>query len=322
MAAIKGMILAAGLGTRMGSISAHLAKPVVPFLGVPVIEHSIAVLRSGGVKEIVVNLHHKPDSITGLLGDGSRLGVHITYSHEDPLLGTGGAIGKVRDFFEGRTFVVLNSDVLVDVNLKEVIDYHVQKGATGTLLLRADRKKAYGAVYVGRDERIRKIEGCPDIEADPKWQRYMFAGLHIIEPRWFDYPPDTEIYDSIRDVYAPMLEAGESVHGFRYHGRWIDVGSAHRLLKASAEHLVRSIVPNPSSIGVNSTVKRSALSAGTTVGNDCNLDAVLTLGRTTISDSCKLRNCIICPGTTIPEGTVARNSMFSGDGQTSLEDCH
>lgn len=96
---MKGMILAAGFGSRMGPISDYIAKPAVPFLGVPMIEHSIGVLRSAGIEDIIINLHHKPETITEILGDGSRLNVNISYSYEDPLLGSGGGDWQGPRFF-------------------------------------------------------------------------------------------------------------------------------------------------------------------------------------------------------------------------------
>ena len=130
---MKGMILAAGYGTRMGPISSYLAKPAIPFLGVPMIEHSIGVLRSGGIKDIIINIHHQPDSLINLLGSGSRLGVKIEYSFEEPILASGGGIGNVRNFFDEETFVVVNSDIIVDVDLNSMIEAHKAEDVAATL---------------------------------------------------------------------------------------------------------------------------------------------------------------------------------------------
>ncbi len=309
------MILAAGLGTRMGSISRYLAKPAVPFLGVPLIEHSVGVLRSGGITEIAVNLHHLPETVRGVLGDGSHLGVRITYSLEDPILGTGGGIGRMRDFFGGETFAVLNSDVLVDVNPAEVLRAHRRAGAAATLALRRDEEGRYGSVMVGGDGSVRSIEGFPPGAATGQCESLMFAGLHVIEPRWFDYAPPREAYDSIADVYGPMLAAGEKVLGYRFGGRWLDLGSARRLLEATTAELVGSLVPPSARVGLGSSVRCSALTPETVVGEGCSLREVLCLGPARIGDGCDLRRCILCPGAAVPDNTTAREAVLA-DGES------
>jgi NDP-sugar pyrophosphorylase family protein len=307
---MKGMILAAGYGTRMGPISRYLAKPAVPFLGVPMIEHSIGVLRAGGVRDIVINLHHLPESLQNLLGDGSRFGVKITWSTEDPILGSGGGIGKVRQFFANETFVVLNSDVLIDIDLAQVIESHRQANAAATLLLRPDPAGDYGTVLVDDDLRVRKIEGNPQEVEFSGGQSYMFAGLHVIEPRWFAYTPNRPAYESFPDVYGPMIAAGEHIHAHVYSGRWVDLGSARRLLRATLNELPGNMIPTAAKIGAGTEIHGSVLTANTTVGNKCALDGVIALAAATIGDGCRLTNCILCPGAVVAPGTRAEEMIF------------
>jgi mannose-1-phosphate guanylyltransferase len=318
---MKGMILAAGYGTRMGPISRYLAKPAVPFLGVPMIEHSIGVLRSGGIKEIVINVHHMPETITELLGDGSRLGVAIEYSYEDPILGSGGGIGKVRDFFEGKTFVVFNSDVMIDLDLNDVIDAHKGSDADATLLLRPDPTGSYGKVVVDETGRIRKIEGNPQRIDFYGGTDYMFAGLHVIEPIWFDYAPeDRDIYESFPDVYGPMLEDGRKINSFVHENRWIDLGSASRLLDATIDGLVGNLVPNPCRVPKSTDLKNSVLTGQTKVGEDCTLRGIVCLGPAVIGNGCNINHSILCPGAEIPEGTEAEHVVFYEQTSTPLNE--
>ena len=317
---MKGMILAAGLGTRMGPISRYLAKPAVPFLGVPMVEHSVAVLRSGGIREIIINLHHMPQTVKDVLGDGSRLGVRIDYSLEDPVLGTGGGIGKARDFFEGKTFAVLNSDILIDIDLKDVIETHNSTGAVATLALRPDSSGKYGNVFTDKENRIRQIEGHPEDPANEEWARYMFAGLHVLEPRWFDYTPKADVYDSIRNVYAPMIQAGEKVLGHIFQGRWIDLGSARRLLQATVNSLVGNLIPHPQNVGKGSVLRQAVLSPRARIGEGCRLERVLMLGDSVVGNGSHLSNCIVCPGSLVHEKSDFNNSVIANGEPTSLDD--
>ena len=320
---MRGMILAAGLGTRMGPISRYLAKPAVPYLGVPMIEHSVQVLRSAGIDEIVVNTHHLPHTVEAVLGDGSRLDVAITYSHEDPVLGTGGGIGRVADFFGDETFMVINSDVLIDVDAMEVAEAHRQSGAAATLLLRPDPERRYAGVEVDRDGMVRRIEGLPegvDSPADAGAEHLMFAGLHVIEPRWFDYAPDQEIYDSIRDVYAPMLAAGERIGAHFYDGSWIDIGSARRLLAASLDRMpAEGIVADPAASAGND-LRHSVVPAAVTLGGGCSIEDSILLGGARLGEGCSLRGCIVCPGAEIDAGAAIRDALVETGLETPLSE--
>jgi len=316
------MILAAGLGKRMGPISRYLAKPAVPFLGVPMIERAVATLRSAGVREITINTHHLPETVSDILGDGSRLGVEISYSHENPILGTGGGIGRVREFFDDETFMVINSDVIIDIDAAEVVAAHRLSGAAATLVLRPDTEGRYSSVLLDHENRIRQIEGLPKTDGElPSGCRsnLMFAGLHVIEPRWFDYTPRKEEYDSIRDVYAPMIAAGEKIGGFLFEGEWIDIGSARRLLDATLAALPEEgIVPHPAAVE-GSRVRRSLLSPGAIVGRNCHLEDVVFIGGAEIGDGSRLRRCIVCPGARLPAGFRAREAVIAESAATPLD---
>src|ERR1044071_8076172 len=98
---MKAVILAAGFGTRLWPLTEDRTKPAVPFLGKPLVAYSVEYVRGVGVRDVVVNLHHRPESITRALGDGSAYGVRVTYSHEDEILGTGGAPGRARPRLRG-----------------------------------------------------------------------------------------------------------------------------------------------------------------------------------------------------------------------------
>lgn len=317
---MKGMILAAGYGTRMGPISNYLAKPAIPFLGVPMIEHSIGVLRSGGIRDIIINIHHMPDTLINLLGDGNRLGVKIEYSFEKPILGSGGGIGYVRNFFDNETFVVVNSDIIVDIDLNNMIDRHRSEDVSATLLLRRDEENNYGKVVVDEVGIIRKIEGNPDNIEFHGGNEYMFAGVHIIEPEWFDYTPDTEAYESFPDVYGPMIAAGKKINSFITKDRWVDLGTAKKYLHASLDCLVGNLIPNPRAIKENSHINRSILTFDTVVADNCDFDGVISLGPATIEEKCKLTSCILCPGTTITTGTVAENRIFYDDTSVPIDE--
>src|SRR5213078_3591844 len=114
MAAMKAMILAAGYGERLWPLTADRTKPALPVLGKPLVGYVAEYLARFGIKEVVVNLHHQPDSVRRALGDGTQFGAHFHYVHEPVILGTSGAIDNARSLLEGDTFVVINGKLITD----------------------------------------------------------------------------------------------------------------------------------------------------------------------------------------------------------------
>ena len=124
---MKAMVLAAGQGTRLRPLTDTIPKALVPVAGRPMIEYSLLLLRHYGIGDIVINLHHHGEQIEKRLGDGSQLGLQISYSIEPELLDTGGGLLKAKPFFQNETFIVINTDVLIDLHLDELLEFHENK---------------------------------------------------------------------------------------------------------------------------------------------------------------------------------------------------
>ena len=136
---MKAMLFAAGLGTRLRPLTDTLPKCLVPVNDRPMIDYPLMLLRHYGIREIVVNVHHHAERVEEYLGDGSRCGVDIAYSREPVLLDTGGGLLGAKRFLDQDTFVIMNSDVLIDLRLDEVLRFHRRQEAAVTLVLRKDR---------------------------------------------------------------------------------------------------------------------------------------------------------------------------------------
>ncbi|MBM3749055.1 MAG: nucleotidyltransferase family protein, partial [Acidobacteria bacterium] len=120
---VQAMILAAGEGTRLRPLTLERPKPMLPIGGRPLLEHLILWLRDHAITHLAINLHYKPDSVRAYFGDGAPWGVAITYSLEDPILGTAGAVKKLQDYF-ADTFVVVYGDLLTNLDLTRLIMFH------------------------------------------------------------------------------------------------------------------------------------------------------------------------------------------------------
>jgi NDP-sugar pyrophosphorylase family protein len=231
---MKAMILAAGLGTRLKPLTDHLPKPLLPLEGRPLIEHTLLLLRRFGITEAVINLHYQGDKIIQVLGDGSRLGMKIRYSEEPDILGTGGGIKKAERFLSDGPFLVINSDILVEINLDQIIGFHQRNQAAATMVLREDPDvDRWGAVGVDSYHRIRQLLGKPDWTGEALSKK-MFTGIHVMDPRVLNYIPGSGFF-TIIDAYIEMLRKEERLFGHVHPGYWIDIGTPERYRKAEED---------------------------------------------------------------------------------------
>lgn len=227
------MILAAGFGTRLRPLTTTVPKALVPVAGRPLIEYGLLWLKSRGIDEVVINLHHLGGKIRHALGDGSIYGLRITYSPEDPILDTGGGIKKAQPFLDGETFLVLNCDTILDVDLTALLNGHRRNHAIATLVLRPDPEAArYGLLETDRSGRIRRFLGQP-VEVNEPLSEFMFTGLQVFEPRIFDCMPVGRPCSTTRETYPQLLLAGEPLYGFVHTGPWMVVDDAAGVARAT-----------------------------------------------------------------------------------------
>jgi NDP-sugar pyrophosphorylase family protein len=233
------MVLAAGQGTRLQPITDRMPKALVPLAGRPMIEYALLLLRHYGIREIVINLHHFGAQIEKHLGNGGKLGLQISYSHEAALLDTGGGLLKAKAFLQDGAFIVINTDALIDLNLAELIAFHRQRNATATLVLRPDPEAdQYGSMDIDGAGRIRRFlnsEITPMLNGPTR--KLMFTGVQLLEPRIFEYMEGAGAaakFSTTRQTYPQMLLAGEPLYGYCFEGFWQDLGTVERIKRVEA----------------------------------------------------------------------------------------
>jgi NDP-sugar pyrophosphorylase family protein len=218
---MKAMVLAAGLGLRMRPLTLLRAKPVLPVLDRPLLAFTLERLARAGVRDVVVNLHHLPETVRAALGSGRRFGLRILYVHEPEILGTGGGPRAVRERLGQGEVLLVNGDMYFDFDLRELAARHRRSGAPATLALRRHPGRgAYSTLVTDRRGRILSIAGQP---APAEGTASMFAGIHVLDPRLLERLPDG-VSDSVRDLYMPLLAEGGHLHGVRHSGAWYDFG--------------------------------------------------------------------------------------------------
>lgn len=231
---MKAMVLAAGQGTRLRPLTDRIPKALVPVAGRPMIEYPLLLLRHYGIREVVINLHHLGDQIEDYLGSGEKHGVQITYSKEPELLDTGGGLLKAKPFLTDGTFIAINTDVLIDLPIADLLRFHRNKRALATLVLRPDElADQYGSLETDAEGRIcRFLETKSEMKPTGSTRKLMFTGVQVLEPRVFDYlglNQASRKFSTTRHTYPQMLIRGESIYGYIFEGYWQDLGTVARI---------------------------------------------------------------------------------------------
>jgi NDP-sugar pyrophosphorylase family protein len=238
---VKAMVLAAGEGTRLRPLTNDMPKALVSVAGRPMIEYALLLLRYYGISEIMINLHHFGEQIEDKLGAGEQLGLEISYSEETELLDTGGGLLKAKPFLQDETFIVINTDALIDLDLARAIAFHKLKHTAVTLILRPDPDAdQYGSIDIDSNAQICRFltTPAPSPPLGPV-RKLMFSGVQILEPTIFEYMAGMpQKFSTTRETYPKMLTAGEALYGFRFDGFWQDLGTAERI-KQAEEKLAR-----------------------------------------------------------------------------------
>ena len=221
--AVKAMIMAAGLGTRLYPLTRTTPKPMVPVLNRPVMEHMLGLLTRHGVTEVAANLHYYPEQITGHFGDGSGFGVRLHFNEEQELLGTAGGVGAFRDLFADGTFLVMSGDGLTGADLTAFVAAHRRNGGIASLAVKrvADTTQ-YGVVVADGDGRITGFQEKPS--ADEARSDVANTGIYAFEPAIFDYVPAGRFVDWAKDVFPALLADGRPFHRWVLDAYWNDVG--------------------------------------------------------------------------------------------------
>ncbi|HSK10291.1 MAG TPA: nucleotidyltransferase family protein, partial [Vicinamibacterales bacterium] len=171
------LVLTAGFGTRLRPLTCLKAKPALPVAGDPLVTRILRWLAAAGVERFVLNLHHLPETIQAVVGDGSALGVEVRYSFEDPILGSAGGVRRALPLLAASRVLVANGDTLTDVDLHAMLAAHAASGALVTMALVPNEEPArYGGVLVDAAGAVTGF--VPRGSAPPSWH---FVGVQVLE---------------------------------------------------------------------------------------------------------------------------------------------
>lgn len=314
---MRAIVLSAGYGTRLWPLTEDRTKPAIPILGKPLVGYVAEYLAGYGIDEIVVNLHHRPESVRRALGDGSAFGVKLHYVEEPVILGTSGALDNTREFFDRETFVVVNGKIITDIDLSAALETHRSTNALATLVLLPNSRRERFSVVETDSGRITGFGGMPapsGTEAVP----LMFTGIHILEPRIFEYIPRGVFSDSVTDVYKPAIASGEMIAGHVASGKWRELSTLRRYLDISVELLRENgktyVAGEDASVSPSAHVTDSVLWDDVKVGAGATVNRAVLADNVTVPQNAVIENAVVVPRRLV-EGKTRPEKALPGEFQ-------
>lgn len=290
------LLLSAGLGTRLRPLTLVRAKPALPVAGVPMVRRIGSWLAAAGVRDVVLNLHHLPESIAALVGDGRDLGVHARYSWEQPqVLGSAGGVRQALKIIGAETFLIVNGDTLTDLDLAPLVAAHSSSGALVTMAVTPNTEpQRYSGLRVADDGSVRGV--VPRGSSEPSFH---FIGVQVAHASAFAGIPGGAVANSVGDVYDGIIASQPgAIRVHHCNARFWDIGTV-----ADYWHTSRLFDGRPDAVQV-SPVKKGDSSRIT----DCILWDDVEVGEQAVLDG-----CIVTDGVRVPDGAAyARSILMRG----------
>jgi mannose-1-phosphate guanylyltransferase/phosphomannomutase len=325
---MKAVIMAGGEGTRLRPLTSNQPKPMMPIANRPMMEHVVELLKRHGFDDIVVTVAFQANAIRTYFGNGSEFGVRMVYATEENPLGTAGSVRNAMDELH-EPFLVISGDVLTDIDLAAVVDFHQERKGLATIGLKAmENPLEFGIVITREDGTIERF-----LEK-PSWGQVFSdtinTGIYVLEPEIFDHIEPGKPVDFSADVFPRLLDDEVPLFGYVAEGYWEDIGTLDAYIKAHQDVLDAQValdipgfrlgdgiwlgegseidpaatVDGPAIIGDYSRVEAGArLAEYTVLGSNVRVGADSFIERSVVHD-----NVYLGPGVRLRGAVVGRSS--------------
>ncbi len=337
----QAVVLVGGKGTRLRPLTNTRPKPLLPILGKPCMNYALHSLTKAGIDQIFLACGYKAmDIVTAL--ERESIDAEIVFAFEEEPAGTAGAVKLLEEVIDG-TFVVASGDVLADVDMKRIIEFHREKGAKATMALtQVEEPQEFGIVGLDDEGRIERFLEKPAPEE--VFSNLINAGIYVLEPGVLTHIPEAQVFDFSKDLFPLLLDRGDPIYGTPITGMWKDIGRPEDLLEANllmADRRGREvdipdirvsgkfsgIVPAKSDgilegplhleegvfIGIGAQVLQSVLGDSVLVKDGAKVEHSLIMDDCTMGEGCKVQDSVLGQGCMIGKGITLRNSVL-GDG--------
>lgn len=298
------LVLTAGLATRLRPLSDVRAKAALPVAGTPLVERILRQLRGAGIRRVVLNLHHRADSITRLVGDGSRLDVEVRYSWETGILGSAGGPARAIPLLASDRFFIVNGDTLADVDFGALAAQHIDTNAMVTMAVAAQRP-GYNGVNADARGMVTGF-GAAGSEgttgASSTLRTYHFIGVQAVNAAAFAGVDPGTASETVHGIYPDMIaRRPEAIRVFAAGPEFFDIGSPADYLQTSIKFARRE--GRPLDRGVDCTIDPEASIT----------DSILW-DRVRVGHGARLSQCVVADDVTVPDGgSYSHSSLVMRD---------
>lgn len=328
---MKALILAGGLGTRLRPLTYSRPKHLLPIANVPHIEHVFDLLERHGVSDVVLLTSYLAEAFEATIGRAAERGLTVTVAHEREPLGTAGALKNAQSLVGEETFLAFNGDVLTDVDLTAMVDWHREQGAEATIVLTpVDDPSAFGVVPTEPGGRVLGFIEKPRAGEAPT--NLINAGVYVCEPRLLDRIPLGRVCSAERELWPEVVQDG-TLYARSSDAYWMDIGTPEKYLQANLDALsgmyASSAVADPgeqiallaagAELHETARVSSCCLGALSRVEADAIVERAVLLPGVTVGVGATVRDSVLGEGVKIGPG-VALVAATVGDGQTVNEE--
>lgn len=302
---LPALVMTAGVGSRLDPLTRLMAKAAVPMAGRTLIERLLDWLRRQGVADVVLNLHHRPETITRILGDGAHLGLRVRYSWERSILGSAGGPRHALPLIASDTFLIVNGDTVPAFDIRPMLDRHAASRAAVTLAVMPNpAPDEYNGLVLDEHDAVTGFvrKGM----ADRSWH---FVGVQIASARVFAPLADGVAAETTSGIYREMLAAEPGrIRGWRIDEPFVDVGTPHMYLAAVLDAVASESGERRQ--GWRQTPPASSIEPGATVDPSSRVVRSVIWPEAHIERGVDLEDCIVAGPVRLQTGFRARHSVI------------
>jgi mannose-1-phosphate guanylyltransferase len=317
---MRAVVLVGGFGTRLRPLTLDRPKQMLPILGRPMIEPVLQHLSRHGIDDVVLSMGYRPDAFTAEYPTGVCAGVQLHFAVEPEPLDTAGAIRfAALDAGIDERFVVMNADCLTDIDVSNLVSFHDERGAEGTIALhKVEDPSAFGVVPTDATGRVEAFVEKPPRDEAPT--DLINAGIYVLEPSVLDRIAADRRVSIEREVFPAMVEAG-TLYAVADDAYWIDAGTPALYIRAQLDLLdglrgdpVDGVDP-AAVIDAGAEVQRSVVGAGCTVAAGAVVRDSVLLPGSTVDEGAVVERTVLAFGAHVERGTALTDCVI-GDGET------
>jgi mannose-1-phosphate guanylyltransferase len=305
---VKALILTGGFGTRLRPLTHTRPKHLLPIANRPHVEHVFDLLVRQGISDVVLLTSYLAQAFAPAIERGGQMGLRVEVTHEKEPLGTAGAIKNAQSLVSEEALLVFNGDILTDIDLSKVVEWHRSRAAEASILLTpVEDPSAFGVVSTEPDGRVLGFIEKPPVGTAPT--NLINAGVYVFEPSILDRIPAGEVWSAEHQLFPQLVEEGAALYALGGDAYWMDIGTPRKFLEANLDALAGRFV-------TDAVAEPGAGAVVAGEGVEIHPDAVVTdacLGAGARIAEATIERSVLLPGATVGEGALVRGAVL-GEG--------